>query len=624
MKLKKNKKMIVFNKIAFSLFVIQILFAGMHVASAECPPDCSTETESTAQQSEINFNDPSQVNNLDPQQLSSAIENGQIADLSIVDSAKLSDAIRDKPSLMQKDSVRVDAERRAESGDVSVLNTNPRMWMSHYGLTADEGAGVESYNKGQVKTRGGDSTTFGIADFPGAKVSSGGKLILPSGAEISSGTVTNQNGNIIVTGGHTALPPNQDGSMTISGGDVVIDGKKYSSTSNRDFIVKSNMGTYSITGGGVKETDNSNGKTLSTFSGTVDFTNDGRNIHGGTRYTDYEDGVKSVSFTPSSDTLFTEEKGSCQDSANCLERDGDSLKVYTKDNNLKINLFDSSLRSVIVDEIDDSSKVTLSRGKNSVTFSDSPFTVQGNILDMKITFTTTQDGTDYKFNTQEWKGKNGNSVSKDQFLTNLKYLLDQGYTIEDVSRAIQERDWGQLSVDKMILADGPAGSNANDPDLVKQLNLLPPYVDVDGTSIKINHAFAGIAAGANAPVTGQIRAWAYTTGGDEIGQVWAEKINAVTGFISSIVSSDKPLAEDLKKLQNNLERAEGYHSPPEQKANIAGRDIVSDIRNGALNEKTLENSGIDYGTQVAALFNNQLSQYETTSLAGCPGNAKQC
>jgi len=137
---------------------------------------------------EIDYNNRNDVNKLDAKDLASAIEQGKIKDMSIVNDNKLADALKDNPSiavkLEDKDFARAinqdaslidnnkifeNIESRAKK-NTFILNDNPtikKKWFSKHGIT-DEGAELESYDGTIVKTKGSEATTFNINDHPGA------------------------------------------------------------------------------------------------------------------------------------------------------------------------------------------------------------------------------------------------------------------------------------------------------------------------------------------------------------------------------------------------------------------------------------------------------------------------
>ena len=123
--------------------------------------------------------------------------------------------------------------------------------------------------------------------------------------------------------------------------------------------------------------------------------------------------------------------------------------------------------------------------------------------------------------------------------------------------------------------------------------MLPPYVNIDGITVQINHAFAGIAASANTPsILAPFKTYAFTTFGDEYqvfmgkARLWVEyNVKGTYMKVSSFTSKD---AEAVYKLQQSYARPEDYDkytkiaeslNPIEQqRGNIIGRNIAPQVR----------------------------------------------
>ena len=165
--------------------ILLLILMIIPVVFAECPPNCPDSSSD-----DIDYSSPDDVNSMEPQDLASAIEQGKISDMSIVDDNKLSEALSNNPSisakledgdlaravnqdlsLLDNPSVMSDFDSRAQS-DTHILNDNPNIkkkWFADKGIT-DEGAELETYDGSTVKTKGSQATTFNINNHPEARV----------------------------------------------------------------------------------------------------------------------------------------------------------------------------------------------------------------------------------------------------------------------------------------------------------------------------------------------------------------------------------------------------------------------------------------------------------------------
>lgn len=358
-----------------------------------------------AQEPAIDYSSPSQVNSLEPLDLASAIEQGKITDMSIVDDNKLAAALGNRPSisaklednrdlaravnqelsLLDNPSVMDDVDSRAKS-DVFILNDNPdikKEWFAQKGIT-DEGAGLESYDGSIVKTRGSHATTFNANEHPGARVARDGRLILADGAEIASAEVTKaEDGSINVNGGHADLSNSRGTSVHVNRGTAQIGDKIYTSADNTlDISIKD--GNTIITGTNVVEARN--GVTTATFSGEVaEFADGHKTFAKGTEYTFYLDGKISKTYAVGGLTEYrpTGTPG-CDGSKSCIQDVGGNAKVVSKNGNaIGIKAFDDSIKYLKIDEITDGSSVVLYDNGVKITFTKGPFTVEGDLNERK-------------------------------------------------------------------------------------------------------------------------------------------------------------------------------------------------------------------------------------------------
>ena len=382
---------------------------------AECPPDCPDSSSD-----DIDYSSPDDVNSMEPQDLASAIEQGKISDMSIVDDNKLSEALSNNPSisakledgdlaravnqdlsLLDNPSVISDFDSRAQS-DTHILNDNPNIkkkWFADKGIT-DEGAELETYDGSTVKTKGSQATTFNINNHPGARVTKDGKLILSDGAEIESAEVTKaDDGSINVNGGHTDLSNSQSANVHVNQGTAQVGDKIYTSADNTPVDVTIEDGKTTITGTNVVEAQD--GTTTATFSGEVTTFEDGHKTFAkGTEYSPYIDGKKSKTYTVDGLTEY-HTTANCDGSRNCIQDVDGNVRVISKNGNaVDIKSFDDSIKDLKVDEITDGSSVVFNdNGKVEMTFTKDPVTVKGDMTQLGTnveSYFTNADGEQYR------------------------------------------------------------------------------------------------------------------------------------------------------------------------------------------------------------------------------------
>lgn len=146
------------------------------------------DEEQLEKNTEMDYTDPAAVNGLSPQDLITAIEQGKIKDLSVVNDQNLVAALSNKLSLIDKNSNVLDELNKRTQNSPAILNEHTEIkkeWFGHYSIT-DEGAGIENFDGINVKTSGPKSTTFALEGVSGAKVLQDGSLVIKNA--IISGT----------------------------------------------------------------------------------------------------------------------------------------------------------------------------------------------------------------------------------------------------------------------------------------------------------------------------------------------------------------------------------------------------------------------------------------------------
>ena len=359
---------------------------------------------------EIDYNNRNDVNKLDAKDLASAIEQGKIKDMSIVNDNKLADALKDNPSiavkLEDKDFARAinqdaslidnnkifeNIESRAKK-NTFILNDNPtikKKWFSKHGIT-DEGAELESYDGTIVKTKGSEATTFNINDHPGAKVLPSGRLVLSNGVEIAYAAVTKgEDESINVDGGYTDLSNSENSNVYITNGAVQIGDKVYASSTKEQIHITAKDGENVIVGEKVVEMDKTNGETTAVFTGKITNYADGHTQLGSnTDFTEYSNDKKNLQYSVTKDTDYYLGEG-CSNSINsCIEMDKENnyIKVIAKSNNeIIINNFNQQINAMTVPIITDSSTLKyVEKSMEEALFSKEPIKIKGDQANLPI------------------------------------------------------------------------------------------------------------------------------------------------------------------------------------------------------------------------------------------------
>ncbi len=508
------------------------------------------------------------------------------------DSKNAASMINKEPSLLDDSNVieRFDIEAQ---NDIFLLNYNPeakKKWFSVKGVR-DEGATLESYDGSVVKTEGDGATTFSFDDLQyhdtEAIVRENGKLVLlnddgSEGPRISNGILDiTPDGTLVVegTGSLIDLSDSKNVKGLIDGGIVQI-GDRIFSSENEPFHISIDSEKETIIGSDIVEAEmmpDGSFETKSSFSGIVTtYSSEHKTLGMGTEYSEYKNGEISKTYTVSQLTEYHTGSTQCSGELSCIRLDDEQLRViameseYGTPNNMDIRIHDDSVSFLEVDEIYDDSTVSFRKGAGELVFSDGPFSVNGVVSSMDLGLSTYFEGENYIFGSIT-PAQGERSISKDQFMTGMRYLLDQGYTIHDIAFAYHIEHYttldyygGVLSgiLSPLAISEGPQGRHYQDPQLVEHIKTFfpsgTPFIeDEGGVDYKISHTFAGIAAAANTnSLWGRFRTWANSEGGD-LGQV--------------VVYSGQNF------LGGNFEIASEYRSRPEVRANKIGMRLAPEF-----------------------------------------------
>lgn len=565
------------------------LLAGAITVTAPCPgdPGCPPETEVSFEES---FKDnPSEGFNTNPSKAWQTVESNpnMMDDPKVMDAAfsndpqKATNIINKNPNLMNNQKI-YDKVEQAAQDDTHILNNNPKVmekFLSQKGINvANDKVQLASYNaNGDVTTRGSGATNFNIQEHAGATILEDGSVVLADSTQVSGASISlNQDATINIDGGYTDVSDTENANIHVTNGEVQRGDMIYTSSTNEQMDITTENGKTTIHGNNIIEMDTTSGQINSEFSGIVTNYEDGHREFGkDTSFTDYIDGQKSRTYTVTEPTEYHNTPTGCDGSANCIQEYEGSAKITSKNNNqIELKLFDDSIRHLTVDEITDESTLIITKSNSKLTFSSEPFIAEGSISRMGLSFTTTYKDKDYNFEFMK-PGSGQNQISKEQFLTNMEYLMDQGYSIHDIAFAYQNQFYESLdyyggvltgTLSPLSISEGEQGMNYQDPNLVQQMEAMfpkdKPYVNDDGLDYKISHTFAGIAAAANTnSIWGKIKTWANTDGGD-----WGQVIMHTGGNI----------------LGGNFDIASGYRSEPQIKGNAMGRDLAQDFRSESL------------------------------------------
>jgi len=343
------------------------------------------------EEQEIDYTDETYLNDLSPQDLSQAIQEGKITDFSKIDNENLAEALQSRPALIDRDNVFSEVSKRVETSP-DFLNTRrdaKKKWFSRFDID-DEGAEIESFDGDIIVTKGQDSTTFNINDHPGATVLDSGKLILASGAEIASGTVSVEEGVTDVQNGNVDLTNAPETEISVTNGNVKIDDRLYSGATDEKLSVTKKAGITEVSGVIVVETDEA-GQTTFQFTGTVrTYPDDHKEFDEGA-YTLFENGEESRSYSVTETTQYYAIAEGCDGSTSCIEEDQGNVRIVAKDNNnILATLSDNSINNLVIDKIDDQSRIIFNdKNKVELTFSRSPISYEGDLTDLRTPIRTT-------------------------------------------------------------------------------------------------------------------------------------------------------------------------------------------------------------------------------------------
>lgn len=458
--------------------------------------------------------------------------------------------------------------RAVSQGKPFVLNDNPNIkkkWFKSLQIT-DYGAELDSYDGNVVKTSGSKGTTFNVNSHPGAKLTTEGELILSDETKISNSIVKKIDGNLLLTGGHVDCTESKHRDFTIKGGKIEYDGRVYSS----DTEISANVGDgLVVRGNGVVEMDD--GSVLAEFDGKLKEKNGAKSFQG--TYTHYVQGQRAATFQTQKETALFD----CAGKKNCIEAD-EQLIFHVDENNINAELHGDKIKHITVMPIDDSSTVTVKKGYRKIQFSKEPMTLQGSLTKLGLDITTYYNGKEYNLNYIEHETGDG-SMSKEQFMNNIDYLMEQGYDIHDIAFAYQKHYYDSLDYYGGVLSGkfwgmfaprpGSQGKNYNDPKLQEQIKNLfskdVSYVQDNDKNYKVSHTFAGIAAAANTnPVWGRVKTLINTDLGD-MGQVVVHTKNNIMG--------------------GDFDIADEYRPEPQKNANRMGRELAPAFASGNANDK---------------------------------------
>jgi hypothetical protein len=351
------------------------------------------------------YNNPTYVNGLPPEDLVSAIEQGKISNFAVVNDARLLSALTKKTELLDKANVFVELNNRVQRTP-EILNTNPEVkarWFKDYGIT-DQGARVQEFDGTKVVLKGTAGVTISnikdVTKLAGAIVTENGELILKDKTKV----------------GENAIVSFQEGSITVEGGRVDL-----ADTSGIDLQIKGSVVIYR------------NGEKSRTI-------------------------VSDKGITYRSSSI-------CDVTKTCIQDRGGRMIVSVKDDSkIEVELHDKSVNSFIVGEIKDKSSVVLRDNKQvRVTFSSELPTIIGNPNDLSVknieTVFTNKDGETKKYQLVEGKSKIDDVPVGDSFNGKSEVFPNGGEREEDVEPKLVIGDTEIKPGTKFKFVDGDLGPN---------------------------------------------------------------------------------------------------------------------------------------------------------------------
>lgn len=359
---------------------------------------------------EPDYNNPTFISGLSTQEVIDALRDRKIVNILLLSDDQLANAlslntalasrlanpdlgraVAANPLLMEVTSIFNDISDRART-DVTILNDNGallQLWYKRFGITAEEGAQLISYDGVSVTTKGPFSTWFVLEDHSGAIVAEDGRLIFENGIEVRSAQVlktgdyfTIRGGEVFLTMGYAA------GKSFVSEGAVVqFAGKKY-------IVGDGKLMNVAIQDDGILFRSQNEvtikeeievGKTEASFTGGLRFFYDHHiMLEPKTTFTDFVgDGAVHVTVNDRTNYYTTSVGCSTADqSFSCVERDGLTMRV-TVVRDAEVEISDElGLDMVAVSpiEVSDGGKVTYRKGElGEAIFSSDPVKLKGDL-----------------------------------------------------------------------------------------------------------------------------------------------------------------------------------------------------------------------------------------------------
>lgn len=311
----------------------------------------------------ISFIFASGIGNMDEEEL------GEVTNKDLINQIQSSEY-----KLLKNENILHELSLRAEE-DISILNENPLVkteWLRKFAIKERaSGEGIEfeevivSEDKTTVKTKGTDSCVFNLEDVFGSTLTEEGGVILGSGAEIKSATITeDEEGILNFEGGIIDLDNCSNQEFNFKNTIIKLNGKKFYSDNDESNYFGLRNGEINLEGIGIYERDLETGEKVSDLSGSMKINGDGDKLLGDeTAYATYVDGERSKLFFVKEPITYLQDKD-CIGIIECISEKQGSIEINTKDNDVDFYSLDYSLEDVKINKIEGYGKVSF-HGKES-------------------------------------------------------------------------------------------------------------------------------------------------------------------------------------------------------------------------------------------------------------------
>jgi hypothetical protein len=354
---------------------------------------------------EIIIPEETDYNSLSTEDLVAALENGEVADLTVITDANFIPALNNNPALLGREEVLGDFNRRIGT-DISLINNNIQIkerWFTGYKIT-DQGVELAWYVKGTIETKGEDATGFEVDKYPGAIVEKEGGLILPDGAKVGGCAIVKEGDIIeiikIVPEGRIVpesrldlknlIKTTKSAYHVLGMVDVLLEENRFL-VSEKTVLVEIKDGMPVISGEEVLIKSSKPKKIVGSFTGEIVYHSE-HHITWGKR-TSFKNYLSGANFEVDKETEYYAQEGGCllEFEKSCVEyahKKRDLTIGVQNDNKIKlklVNLIRESVNNLKIETISDGSVVEVNDNlKVKYVFSKEPVKVYGQPITQSV------------------------------------------------------------------------------------------------------------------------------------------------------------------------------------------------------------------------------------------------